>query len=283
MENLSLNRRATESRSFIVTLAVLNAKTDSFQTSSFLQPCDAGDYSRVKEPYLGVHSIEAKDADEMKTFIQCSVPGSDKMKLIIFHAGLLPNTGTLSSALNSKLSFFAKSKGYSMTYYTTSTSYSARLAVIVTIIIRGAKTNLSVSTTALTASLPRPPRGRRSATSLGVVLLCVPQHEAGLLGTPPPGENDHNNLKTAESGPRKSSSAFSPRCRVRVMGPGGEPDRVCFCSSQVLELTWFGRTTRVKHPRQPISLSFSTQLQYHQTTTNIAAIYIIVSASASSI
>jgi hypothetical protein len=130
MENLSLNRRATESRSFIVTLAVLNAKTDSFQTSSFLQPCDAGDYSRVKEPYLGVHSIEAKDADEMKTCIQCSVPGSDKMKLIIFHAGLLPNTGTLSSALNSKLSFFAKSKGYNMTYYTTSTSYSARLALL---------------------------------------------------------------------------------------------------------------------------------------------------------
>jgi hypothetical protein len=99
MENLSLNRRATESRSFIVTLAVLNAKTDSFQTSSFLQPCDAGDYttannariSRVKESYPGVHSIEAKDADEMKTFIQRSVPGSDKMKLIIFHAGLLPH------------------------------------------------------------------------------------------------------------------------------------------------------------------------------------------------
>jgi hypothetical protein len=32
-----------------------------------------------------------------------------------------------------------------------------------------------------------------------------------------------------------------------------------------------------------ISLSFSTQLQHHQTTTNIDAVYIIVSASASSI
>jgi hypothetical protein len=193
MENLSLNRRATESRSFIVTLAVLNAKTDSFQTSSFLQPCDAGDYttannariSRVKESYPGVHSIEAKDADEMKTFIQRSVPGSDKMKPIIFHAGLLPNTGTLSSALNSKLSFFAKSKGYNMTYYTTSTSYSARLAL-----------SLSPSSSEVPKLTyqSRPPHsqllrpgllGRRSATSLGVVLLCVPQHEAGLLGTPP--------------------------------------------------------------------------------------------------
>jgi hypothetical protein len=32
-----------------------------------------------------------------------------------------------------------------------------------------------------------------------------------------------------------------------------------------------------------ISLSFSTQLQHHQTTTNNDAVYIIVSASASSI
>jgi hypothetical protein len=32
-----------------------------------------------------------------------------------------------------------------------------------------------------------------------------------------------------------------------------------------------------------ISLSFSTQLQHHQTITNIDAVYIIVSASASSI
>jgi hypothetical protein len=32
-----------------------------------------------------------------------------------------------------------------------------------------------------------------------------------------------------------------------------------------------------------ISLSFSTQLQHHQTTTNIDAIYIIISAPTSSI
>jgi hypothetical protein len=33
-----------------------------------------------------------------------------------------------------------------------------------------------------------------------------------------------SSLKAAESGPRKSSSALSPRCRVGVMGPVGEPD-----------------------------------------------------------
>src|SRR5277367_5030084 len=36
-------------------------------------------------------------------------------------------------------------------------------------------------------------------------------------------------------------------------------------------------------PGFSISLSFSTQLQHRQTTTNINAVYIIVSASASSI
>jgi hypothetical protein len=46
---------------------------------------------------------------------------------------------------------------------------------------------------------------------------------------------------------------------------------------------WVERPPSAAVPRQPISLSFSTQLQYHQTTTNIDAVYIIVSASASSI
>jgi hypothetical protein len=76
--------------------------------------------------------MEAKDADEMKTFIQRSVPGSDRMRLIIFHAGLLPPPyGSPSSALDSELSFFeefAKSEGYHMAYYTTSPYSSARLA-----------------------------------------------------------------------------------------------------------------------------------------------------------
>jgi hypothetical protein len=39
----------------------------------------------------------------------------------------------------------------------------------------------------------------------------------------------------------------------------------------------------VEKPGFSISLSFSTQLQYHQTITNIDAVYIIVSASTSSI
>jgi hypothetical protein len=55
-----------------------------------------------------------------------------------------------------------------------------------------------------------------------------------------PGGNDHNDLKTTESGPRKPSSALSPRCRVRVMGPGGESDGIYFCSSKVLEIDVVG-------------------------------------------
>jgi hypothetical protein len=76
--------------------------------------------------------MEAKDADEMKTFIQRSVPGSDKMRLTIFRAGLLPpQHGSPSGALDSKLSFFeefAKSEGYHMAYYSTSSYSSAYLA-----------------------------------------------------------------------------------------------------------------------------------------------------------
>jgi hypothetical protein len=37
-----------------------------------------------------------------------------------------------------------------------------------------------------------------------------------------PGGNDHIDLKTAEPGLRKSSSAFSSRCRVRAMRSVGE-------------------------------------------------------------
>jgi hypothetical protein len=67
-----------------------------------------------------------------KTFIQRSVLGSDKMRLIIFHAGLLPpQHGSPSGALDSEFSFFeefAKSEGYHMAYYTTSSYSSACLA-----------------------------------------------------------------------------------------------------------------------------------------------------------
>jgi hypothetical protein len=76
--------------------------------------------------------METKDADEMKTFIQRSVPGSDRMSLIIFRAGLLPpQHGSLSSALDSELSFFkelTKSEDYHMAYYTTSPYSCPRLA-----------------------------------------------------------------------------------------------------------------------------------------------------------
>ena len=68
--------------------------------------------------------MEAKDVDEMKTFIQRSVSGSDRMRLIIFRAGLFPlQHGSPSSTLDSELSFFeefAKSEGYRMAYYTAS-------------------------------------------------------------------------------------------------------------------------------------------------------------------
>jgi len=73
--------------------------------------------------------MEAKDVDEMKTF---SVSGSDRMRLIIFRAGLFPpQHGSPSSTLDSELSFFeefAKSEGYRMAYYTTSPYSSPRLA-----------------------------------------------------------------------------------------------------------------------------------------------------------
>jgi hypothetical protein len=76
--------------------------------------------------------MEAKDADEMKTFIQRSVPSSDKVRLIIFRVGLLPHQhGSPSSALDSEHSFFeefAKSEGCRPAYYTTSSYSSARLA-----------------------------------------------------------------------------------------------------------------------------------------------------------
>ena len=67
-----------------------------------------------------------------KTFTQRSVLGSDKMRLIIFCVGLLPpQHGSPSGALDSEFSFFeefAKSEGYHMAYYTTSSYSNACLA-----------------------------------------------------------------------------------------------------------------------------------------------------------
>src|SRR4051794_12797789 len=70
--------------------------------------------------------MEAKDATEIKTFIQRSVWGSDKMRLTIFRifrAGLSP-----SQHGSRFFEVFGKGKRYIMSYYTTSSSSNARLA-----------------------------------------------------------------------------------------------------------------------------------------------------------
>ena len=133
------NRRQNGSRNFFVTLAAMNSKTGVFESRAWFQSCDAGALpatgntgkARRKSVYPGAHCISADDLKQMRTFIQSSMSGPEKTRLIIFRAGVLPSEhGATPSGLDSEISFFdkfAKERGYSMAYYTTSSSSRARL------------------------------------------------------------------------------------------------------------------------------------------------------------
>ena len=139
-ENGITRRKQHVARKFLVTVVAMNPKTDTFHTRSFYQTCNTGSNATASDIgrsggddifYPGVQGLEAIYVKAMKAFIQDSMSGPDLTKLVIFRAGILPSQhGSTPSGLNSEISFFedfARGKGYTMAYYSTSSSSSARL------------------------------------------------------------------------------------------------------------------------------------------------------------
>ena len=98
----------------------------------------------MKESYPGVHSMEAQDADEVKTFIQHNVSGSNRMRLIIFRAGFLPpQHGSHLAPSTPSFPFWKNAPRAKATTWPTTPPHliPAPSSSVVIIIIRGAKTN----------------------------------------------------------------------------------------------------------------------------------------------